>query len=107
MTSQTLLALHAIANVLITFCALGLFWQAWKTERKAKKILAEVTAKNFMNRIFGDSPKPENVREKHMPDVVNSFKDRHEYSLYLVGLQGADPLTFPEWMEKRKEALRG
>lgn len=103
MSSQTLFALHAIANVLITLFALGLFWHAWKTDRKSKEILSDLTAKTIINRVMGSVHMPDHIPESGEVSF-QGFKDRQEYSNYLRSTKDESLLSFPEWLEKRKEA---
>lgn len=111
MSSQTLFALHAIANVLITLFAVGLFWHAWKTDQKSRKIFFKIQSKNLMDRVLGGIHHAESFsgkdQEFDLSGIKNQLRNRILYGEYLQNLDGDDPMTFPEWLENRKEAHHG
>lgn len=107
--SNLLLALHAIANGIITLAAGYLMWHAWKTDREAVRRFREImdgTVKSRMEdafkRVFSQDPSDE-VEKSWTSELI----DRREYSNYLNGLKGEFPLSFPEWKESRKEVANG
>jgi hypothetical protein len=108
MSSQTLLAAHAIANAIITLFAISLFWQAWKTERRARKKFMDLTTKTVIEKIFGGLKQADDSREESRQQSGSSLKHRLEYGIYLKSLTNADdPMSFPEWRASRKEASHG
>lgn len=115
MSSQTILALHAIANVLITAFALVLFWRGWKTDQKSKMTLKKITEKLMIDRIgamLGSKPdllfKSDdfNDLDKTHLRVKEELRNHGCYQEYLKSQdkKNEPAVTFPEWLEKREEA---
>lgn len=118
MSSQTLFALHAIANALITLFSVGLFWHAWKTDQKSKMTLKKITEKIMIDKIgamLGSKPDISsqsdeyNDLDKTHQRVKEELRNHSSYQKYLKSQdQKNEPaVTFPEWMEMRKEAHHG
>lgn len=94
METNTILAIHAVANLIITILALGLYYMAFQSFKRHKKIESENT-EAVLKAIFRQQPK---VREP----VPYS---EEEHSDWLREMQHKDELIpFRDWLAKRREA---
>jgi hypothetical protein len=98
-----LLVLHAIANSVITVAAVALFMAAFRNHRQTGKLLKELITKKeseILSRI-GAMVAGNDLEDSR--EIQEEIKSRLEYSEYLRSTKGEALITYPEWMEKRKE----
>lgn len=107
--TNLLLTLHAVANCLITIAAVGLFWQGWKAHKRSKKVLSELVAKKFADSLRNAFPQGgirfEDLGSTSLTD--DEQKNLSEWREYLRKSKGEALLTYPEWLEKKKEVANG